>query len=136
MTAMRHLSLPRILLLLEALAHLALARAALACLRYKVLERTISRSPAGWPNADETAAARQIGWAIGRVARVVPWRSDCLIQAAAARWMLRGRQIPSEIHIGVAKPASGFSAHAWVTSGDSFITGRAGHQNFNVIRIL
>lgn len=132
---MRTPSLTRILLLVEALAHLALARAALACFPYEVFERTIASSPPGLPDASRIVAARQIGSAIERVARMVPWRSDCLIQAAAARWMLRVRRIPNRIHIGVAI-ANGFTAHAWVTSGEYLVTGRAGRQSFHIIRTL
>lgn len=136
LTRVRRLSLPRILLLVEALLHLAVASAAIACLRYKDFESTIANGAAGQPDKNGMASARQIGSAIQRLARIVPWRADCLIQAAAARWMLRRRQIPNRLYIGVAKPTHGLAAHAWLISGEFFVTGRPGHQGFDIIRTL
>lgn len=57
-------------------------------------------------------------------ARLVPWRSDCLVQAMAAqRWLRReGRQ--TQLVIGVHKdPAGRFEAHAWLRCGMVTVTG-------------
>ena len=53
----------------------------------------------------------------------VPWRSDCLVQALAARRWLARAAVASEIHLGVRKDEQGFQAHAWLKIGEQIITG-------------
>jgi hypothetical protein len=72
-----------------------------------------------------------VGFAIKRARRFTLHRSKCYDQALAAKWMLKIRGISSSIYFGVAKdPATGLSAHAWVTIGDQFIVGREGVEKF------
>lgn len=52
----------------------------------------------------------------------VPWRSDCLVQAMAARrWLARGG-VPSDLCLGVRQD-EGFEAHAWLRVGERIVTG-------------
>jgi len=53
----------------------------------------------------------------------VPWRSDCLIQALAARRWLARAAAPSDVCIGVRKDEQGFQAHAWLKVGERIVTG-------------
>ena len=70
------------------------------------------------------AEAELIGWAINAAAARVPWRSDCLLQAMAASMWLDQLQAGYKLNIGVRKNAAGkLEAHAWLTSGDTTITG-------------
>ena len=66
----------------------------------------------------------QIAFVVPRVARVLPWRSDCLIQATAAqRWLAR-HGMASRIVIGVERSEEGdFGAHAWLDYDGIVITG-------------
>jgi hypothetical protein len=58
------------------------------------------------------------------MARRVPWRSDCMVQAMAAQRWLASSNIPSTMTIGVRKDApEGFGAHAWLQVGDAMVTG-------------
>jgi hypothetical protein len=53
----------------------------------------------------------------------VPWRSDCVVQALAARrWLARGG-VGSNLCIGVRSDAQGFQAHAWLRVGERIVTG-------------
>ena len=53
----------------------------------------------------------------------VPWRSDCVVQALAARrWLARGG-VDSDVCIGVRNDAQGFQAHAWLKVGERIVTG-------------
>ena len=58
--------------------------------------------------------AFQLGPCWARVARHTWWRSMCLEQALAGRWMLRRRGIPSTMYVGMAKRGGNFIAHAWL----------------------
>ncbi len=66
----------------------------------------------------------QVKYAVMRMARFVPWRSDCLVQALAAQKWLESYGIAANLVIGVdpLRP-QGFHAHAWLTYGEELVTG-------------
>ena len=54
----------------------------------------------------------------------VPWRSDCFPQTIAARMILRHHGYASTIHLGIERQGeSDLIGHAWVTCGDTVVTG-------------
>ena len=55
---------------------------------------------------------------IARVARVLPWTSNCLTEALAARFLLRRRGVASVMHFGVKRRDGRLVAHAWLEAGD------------------
>ena len=65
-----------------------------------------------------------VSWALAAAANRVPWRADCLVQAAAAdRWLRRLGHAP-QFHLGVDHPdPDDFSAHAWIVVNDTVVTG-------------
>lgn len=124
-------------LLWEALAALALARMAMACVPFRRI--------AGWlgtPGAEssvtatpqEIQTAQEIGWAVGVLGKKVPWDGRCLAQALAATWMLRRRGLEGTVAFGVQESKQeGFEAHAWLRVGTHIVTGGAGHQRFKAL---
>lgn len=79
---------------------------------------------AGSRTAATAAEIELIGWAINSAGSRVPWRSDCLLQAMAGSMWLDRIQRGYKLNIGVRKnPAGELEAHAWLTSGDSVVTG-------------
>lgn len=85
-------------------------------------------------DADQTARALDpeivttrcdtVAFVIPRIARRVPWRADCLVQALAGQSWLHADGIASEIVVGTARQADGsFEAHAWLRQGDRIILG-------------
>ncbi len=74
--------------------------------------------------------AELIAWAIYAAARRLPWRTDCLIQATAARRWLDQRHIHSTFHIAAQGQTGGnltgsgrLSAHVWLEVGGKTVTG-------------
>lgn len=66
----------------------------------------------------------RIGRAIARAARVVPWRSDCLVQAEAGRRWIAALGGAAEIRLGARKGPDGrLDAHAWLICGGHCVTG-------------
>ena len=60
---------------------------------------------------------------IQRVGQSVPG-IDCLEEAMVCHVLLQGSGVDSELHLGVAKPASDvLESHAWVTVGDRVLVG-------------
>jgi hypothetical protein len=128
-------------LLAEAVACLLAARLALIVMPFPRLARRLGTfvppadpraMPAKMATADEQAPlAQEIGWAVTRAARYVPFRAVCLPQAMAARVMLRRRGVPSVMHFGAAKgTAKPLDAHAWLDAAGVEVTGYPVAENF------
>ena len=105
--------------LLRAVAHLVRGRLSLPHLSASELI-AMRREPS--TNSDPRTVSR-ISYAIPRVAPWLPWRSDCLVQAIAARRWLAGLGIASTLHMGVRKDEQSLGAHAWLSVGDTVVTG-------------
>ena len=70
------------------------------------------------------AHSARIGYVLPRISARLPWRSDCLVQALAARRWLLASGLASEIRIGVERPDNAdFGAHAWLVRDGHVITG-------------
>ena len=69
--------------------------------------------------------AQRVGGTVSRVAGLLPWHPTCLRQALAVQRMLRRRNIPCHLRLGVAHPSIR-AAHAWVTVADHPVVGRSG----------
>ena len=115
-------------LLLRGIWELARARFGLSTIGPRDIEqlnRAVHAGAAGFrPAADKSDAIARVGFIITFVARYLPWRSDCLPQALAARRWLLGKGIATEIRIGVERPEDGdFGAHAWLVHGETVVTG-------------
>lgn len=82
----------------------------------------------------KTDLPSQIAWAVRTASRYTPWESKCLAQALAARMMLKRRQFPTTIYLGVLKDdKAGLKAHAWIRCGERILTGAQGRQQFTVV---
>ncbi|MEE4200912.1 lasso peptide biosynthesis B2 protein [Erythrobacter sp.] len=86
-------------------------------------EAAADRAKAGGEGAISQERAR-IAFVLPRIARRLPWRSDCLVQAIAAQDWLASHGSAGIIHLGVEKPAGGeFGAHAWLVCDGEVVTG-------------
>lgn len=87
------------------------------------------------PDDDDRDLIRRIQFALPRAAARVPWRSDCLVQALAARRWLERHAIASSLSIGVAnEPGIGFEAHAWTCAGETVVAG-GDVSRYQVLRV-
>jgi hypothetical protein len=73
----------------------------------------------------------RVRWAIDAAARRTPWRSKCLEQAIAGKWMLRRRGIASTMYLGVVH--NPFEAHAWLRVGRMNVTGGSRVDRYAVV---
>jgi hypothetical protein len=130
--------------LIEAVAWLLVARLSLIFVSFPRLARRLGTlvAPADAralraksDNAqDQARVAEEIGWAVTRAARHVPFKAVCLPQAMAARIMLKRRGVDSVLHFGARigqdkigpdkigrdKP---IDAHAWLDAAGVEVTG-------------
>ena len=79
---------------------------------------------AGKASARDARLIEEIQYVLPRLAKRMPWRADCLVQAMAAQHWLESEGIATTIAIGVHKSDStDFEAHAWLSYGDIVVTG-------------
>lgn len=106
-------------------AIIQLARARIELARQSALEIATPSGPshATMPSA-YTLDLDRVSWAITATASRVPWRSDCLVQAMAARRWLEAHGLSSQLRLGVGKDETGaMRAHAWLLHDGHPITG-------------
>jgi hypothetical protein len=138
----RYFGLPRARkrLLGEACFALAVARTAMACLPFRKIAFWLGAPGTETPQtapAAQIQIASDIGWAVGALARRVPWDSRCLAQALAASGMLRRRGLEGTVSFGADRGESRkLVAHAWLRFGPCMVTGGAGHDRFKVFTSL
>ena len=121
-------------LVVEAVACLLLARLGLIFVPFPKLARRLGDFvPPSDPRVlaaracgsqQDAARAQEIGWAVTRSARYVPFKAVCLPQAMAARVMLKRRGVASVMHFGAARGEDKpLDAHAWLDAAGVDVTG-------------
>lgn len=76
---------------------------------------------------------KMVSLAIVTVSKHTFWKSNCLVQAYAAKLMLSRRKQKSTIYFGVSKDDSGnMIAHAWLRCGKIYVTGGDGSLNYTI----
>jgi hypothetical protein len=79
----------------------------------------------------DASEACEIGRAVERAARHVPFRAVCLQQAFAALLMMRRRGLAASVRLGLARDDGGeLKAHAWSHCGELPVTGVAAARGF------
>lgn len=80
---------------------------------------------------------RQVKSAIKAMSKYTFWESKCLVQAYAAKAMLRKRKQKTTVYLGVAKSENKeMIAHAWVRCGTVYVTGGNERERFTVTSIF
>ena len=124
------------MLLWEALLALSMARVAMVCFSFRRIAAWLGMAGVESPlttTAAEIRIAKDVGWAVGVLARRVPWDGRCLAQALAAMWMLRRRGLEGTVSFGAGRSKSAsFDAHAWLRVGSCIVTGGPGQERFNL----
>jgi hypothetical protein len=122
-------------LIVEATLWLALARAAVVFLPFKRLAPHLGEAMMETPTEEPPADAwpDRIGRAVRTASRATPWKTPCLAEAIAAQRMLRRRQIPSTLYLGVTKDGVAIAAHAWLRCGAATVTGDYSRTRFTPV---
>jgi hypothetical protein len=128
-------------LTVEAVAWLLLARLALIFIPFPRLARrfgtfvppTDARALQARNRTSPAHAqlAEDIGWAVTRSARYVPFGTVCLPQAVAARVMFKRRVVSRALHIGAGKERHRpIDAHVWLDATGVEVTGYPRGEGF------
>lgn len=127
------------LMFVEAFTLLGLARLMVLVVPFRVLARSLgSHMSESHFSVSESniRIARMVGQAVRSAANNTPWKSVCLPQAVVGQWMLKRRNIPGTVYLGVMKNAVNtdkLAAHAWLRCGKKILTGADGHRQFTVV---
>ena len=116
----------------EAAFWLLLVRLAFGILPFRralgLFRITLCEAAAGRIDAND---AGEIGRAVERAARHVPFRAVCLQQAFAALMMMRRRGLAGTARFGLARDQhGGLAAHAWTHCGELPVTGVAAARGY------
>jgi hypothetical protein len=123
-------------LLAEAFILLGVSRLAMVTLPFKRIAPHLGKlgEDVYTPDAPQTAAAKQVGWAVRIASTHTPWQSKCLAQAMAAKRMLNRLNIRNTLFLGLAKDDNGkMIAHAWIYCGNLPLTGVGDTPRFTVV---
>ena len=111
-------------MLLHAAAWLAFARIMLLVLPFPRLAKRLSAKEDASESAPDPELIRRIGHAVQTAAGSLPWRSDCFPQGIAGWMVLKHHGYTGTIHLGVERSGEkDLVGHAWLTYGDTVITG-------------
>jgi len=110
-------------LLVEAFVTLVLVRVGLRLVAIDRLRAWAQRMKAGGDPVDRTA------WAVHMAAQRLPG-TTCLGSALALQRLLSSNGHPSELHIGVARQAGAFAAHAWLVCDGRTLIGEDEQEGF------
>ena len=73
---------------------------------------------------EKIVTAKEIRRLVLQVCNHTPWQSKCLVRAILTQHLLKQRNIPSTLYLGVNKNESGeMQAHAWLRFGEIIIMG-------------
>ena len=124
-------------LLLRATGWLAIARIMLVAVPFRRLSERLPSKHDSTPVTPDVGLIERVGRSVAIAANHVPWRSDCFPQAIAARMLLNRCGLASTIHIGVERVGDDeLSGHAWLTCGDTVVTGGAELRRYTEIHRL
>jgi len=119
-------------MLVEGTYFLFLARVKLLAMPFKKIAPGLGiymKETAEKDQSEHREVLRLIHQTIRRLSRRTPWESACLVQAMAAKRMLNRRGIGCTIYFGITKDEKkekGLTAHAWLRSGNTMVTGAKG----------
>ena len=113
-------------LLLRAAGWLWIARIMLVAMSFERLSARLSAPGNSTQIEPDPDVVERVGSAVSAAANNVPWRSDCFPQTIAARMLLNRFGYASTIHFGVERAGDEvLNGHAWLTCGDTVVTGAA-----------
>lgn len=72
--------------------------------------------------------AMKIAHYVNRAASRTPWETKCLVRALTAQKLLAKQKIASTLYLGVGREDGEMVAHAWLRTGNFYLTGGNGER--------
>lgn len=121
-------------LIFKALWHLSIAHWQIHHTEFKKLSAQLGRPNTDLsyqPSSTEIAELKKISVVVQKIGGL--FRFKCFAQAIAAQRLLNKKNIPTKLYLGLHKKEAELKAHAWLISGDLFVTGKKGHEAFTSV---
>lgn len=121
-------------LIFKALWHLSIAHWQIHHMEFKKLSPQLGQANLDHtyqPNQKELADIKKISAVIEKLGGWCHFK--CFAKAIAAQRLLNKKNIPTKLYLGVHKKESELKAHAWLTCGSYFVTGKKGHAVFTSV---
>jgi hypothetical protein len=135
-----NLPLRQKLLHLEAFTFITISRFLIVFIPFKKLANRIgnlNQESSLNISTEQQVIGLEIGKLIKKVSQFTPFRSLCFEQALTCKLMLNRRKISSTIYFGLLKKEKNdgkdLKAHAWLRSGENYLTGNKGKNHFTVV---
>lgn len=102
------------------------------CLLFVPMERIekmmgVRGEESTWEETPENLwTAKLVGFHVNRVTEHLPLKRKCYVRALTARKILMKKNINSTLYMGVGKENGNMIAHAWLRSGNIYVTGGIG----------
>lgn len=109
-----------------------LTRARLVLWRQPVGDILRSLQRADTNARSDPALAARVCWAIQVTARLLPFRTDCLIRVIAAHTVLSRSGVSTSFHLQAGTDDARFQAHAWLESSGTEVAGGP-HQGIGTV---
>jgi hypothetical protein len=120
---------PNKFLYLQTLILSAINRMRVLIIPIKRLQRSMgvyNQESAKEESEERYRRASLVAYVVNRVCDRTPWKSRCLVKALTAQYLLKKKNIPSTLYLGVGKDGERMTAHAWLRTGRYYITGGSG----------
>lgn len=107
----------------------ALYRARIQFVPMKYLKKTFGIEGEESPQEgrlEDYRYARLVARYVNQSAGKTPWESKCLVRALTAQRLLKKKQIPTTLYLGVGTENGAMVAHAWLRTGNMYVTGGNG----------
>ena len=94
-----------------------------------------NRQACSLADKNQVKTASIMGSLMQKVARNVPWGSQCMAQALCVKWLLNRYKIPSVFYLGalIESPNQTMKAHAWIDVKQQTIIGAPQHKNYHIV---
>ncbi len=77
-------------------------------------------------NKEDYRYAKLVARHVNRSANNTPWESKCLVRALTAQSLLKKKKISTTLYLGVGTEDGKMTAHAWLRTGELYVTGGNG----------
>lgn len=110
-----------------------------AFFRFQILTRESSKLHKKWGikgeetsteelTSEQRKSAAAVSYSVNRVCNKTKWESKCLVRALTAQKLLKELGLSSTLYLGCGMQDEKMVAHAWIRSGNSYITGGNGKE--------
>ena len=98
------------------------------------LGKPVNELPNFEKRANSNPQMREIYASIQRIARMLPWHSQCFVQAFCFKRLLRSETSRVYLILGVKREGEGLQAHAWLCNDNGWLIGGEEAKEYTAVQ--